>query len=365
MTKKWERKSYDQQLIEYTNLVKDSIQGINEERATAAVKEIYKAILDIDKIQQEFIEDKHPNPMNWLASQLHVIAPKYNLNENELYGIVLSELHKCNKSIREILNASVIPDDEIDTPIIAPKTDVEREAALRGIDGLLESIALGELGVELKGFLPDNCEGQKIGDTYEGELIQKALNSDFLSSEETDLKWLVAVHAYIELCKNGNLGDFSIAASIQKAIVYVTNLKYLYKRQNGLTEKLKRYLRGARWATVITLLRKGVDLGIALGINYHDEKLTNYIRAIIEPLSINEGLKEFIKFFAPYVIIHISHQILDPLVKKAFNKAYKYACETLSCYYHAKKHQDESSGINKEDEDMENGDKEDEDHEKH
>ena len=355
MSEKWEKIKDDQKIESFVKFVMDNIvtynaKSENEKHARAVVEEIHNAILDINRIQQEFVDDKHPNRMNWLAKQLRDIAPKYKLNENELYGIVLSELHKCDKSVRKSLEVSDIPDDEVDIQKIAPKTDAGRRFALRGIDGLLDAIAFGELSVALKSFFPENCEEEKNEGADEKILVQKALDTDFLSAEETDLKWQVAVHAYVELCKNEEFNGLPIAAAIQKAVLYVTNLKYLYKRQNGITEKLKRYLKSARFATVITLLRRAADLELSFGVYCYEDEVSDYIRNMIKPLPVNEWLKEFIKIIAPFVAIKISHKILDPLVKKACQKAWKHVREVL-CSVPQDELQEENDEDNKIDED--------------
>ena len=344
---KWDKMNDEQKIKYFAKFVTDNVKSEEEKHARAVVEEIHNAILDIDRIQQEFVDDKHPNRMNWLAKQLRDIAPKYKLNENELYGIVLSELHKCDKSVRKSLEASDIPDDEVDIQKITPKTDAERRFALKGIDGLLDAIAYGELSTVLKSFLPDNCEEiKKEEDEDEKILIQDALDTDFLSSEETDLKWQVAVHAYVEMCKNGKSDGKTIAAAIQKAVLYVTNLKYLYKRQKGFTERLKRYLESAYFATVVTLLR----VGLSFGIYYYEGEISDYIRNMIEPLPVNEGVKEFIKFIASFVAIKISHKILDPVVKKACQKAREHVREVLCCVPQEEP-KEENDEDNKKDED--------------
>ena len=321
MSDKWEKMNDEQKIESFVKLVTDNVESEEEKHARAVVEEIHNAILDIDGIQQEFVDDKHPNRKNWLAKQLRVIAPKYKLNENELYGIVLSELYQCDKSVRKSLEASDIPDDEVDIQNIVPKTDVERRSALKRIDGLLDAIAYGELRAVLKS-LPDKCE-EKKEDNDETISVRKALDTDFLSAEETDLKWQVAVLAYVDLCKNEKFDGIPIAAAIQKAVLYVTNLKYLHKRQKGFTERLKRYLRSAHFATVVTLLRRAADLGLSFGVYYYDGEISECIRKMIEPLPVNEGLKEFLKYVIPFVVIQISHKLLDPLVKKACQKVWK------------------------------------------
>jgi len=345
---KWDKMNDEQKIKYFAKFVTDNVKSEEEKHARAVVEEIHNAILDIDRIQQEFVDDKHPNRMNWLAKQLRVIAPKYKLDENKLYEIVLSELHKCDKSVRKSLEVSDIPDDEVDIQNFAPKTDAERRSTLKKIGGLLDAIAYGELSAVLK-FLPDNSE-EKKEDNDETISVQKALDTDFLSAEETDLKWQVAVHAYVELCKNEKFGGIPIAAAIQKAVLYVTNLKYLYKRQNGFTERLKRYLQSAHFATVVTLLRRAADLGLSFGVYYYEGEMSDYIKNMIEPLPVNEGLKEFIKFVAPFVAIKISHKLLDPLVKKACQKVWKHVREVL-CSIPQDESPEENDEDNKKDED--------------
>lgn len=348
MSEKWDKMNDEQKIKYFVKFVTDNVKREEEKHARVVVEEIHNAILDIDRIQREFVDDKHPNRMNWLAKQLRVIAPKYKLDENKLYGIVLSELHKCDKSVRKSLEVSDIPDDEVDIQKITPKTDAQRRFALKKIDGLLDAITYGELSAVLK-FLPDNCE-EKKEDNDETVSVQKALDTDFLSVEETDLKWQVAVHAYVELCKNEKFDGIPIAAAIQKAVLYVTNLKYLYKRQNGFTERLKRYLQSAHFVTVVTRLRRAADLGLSLGVYYYEGEMSDYIRNMIEPLPVNEGLKEVIKFVAPFVAIKISHKLLDPLVKNACQKVWKHVSEVL-CSVPQDEPPEENDEDNKNDED--------------
>ena len=255
MAVKWTLLSDDNQSKKLVELLIQSIPHETKEHAEYVVKELHQAIKDINNVQKKFLDGEYPNSVNELAKQLDEIAKDHKLDSDELYGTVLSTLFKSNQAALKSIAKSDVPIDECDSHIMYPKNGIQRDEALCGMDWLLESLAKCHLGQILQDFGATGIKNDNALESYERNLVDKALNTDFLSKEETALKWLFATHAYIELRNNPDFKGLAMAEAIKQAMIYVTNLKYGYKKQQRgqLVAKLKKYVKSA-YLAIITVL---------------------------------------------------------------------------------------------------------------
>ena len=258
MAKTWTLMSDDDQSKKLVDLILQGIHDETQKHAEYVVNELHDAITKINDIQQEFLDGKYPNSVNWLATQLEGIAEKHQLDSDELYGTVLSSLFKSNREALKSLAQSNAPMDEHDWRVLPPENAFQRDEALKEIDWLHESLAKCHLGQVLESFQNQKERKDDTSNSYYRILVEKALKSQFLSKEELALKLEIAVRAYVELRNNPDYQGLAMADAIKQAMIFVTNLKYGYKKQQRgqLVAKLKKYVKSAYLATTKVLLEK-------------------------------------------------------------------------------------------------------------
>lgn len=322
MAKTWTLMSDDDQSKKLVDLILQGIHDETQKHAEYVVNELHDAITKINDIQQEFLDGKHPNSVNWLAKQLDGIAEKHQLDSDELYGTVLSSLFKSNREALKSLAQSNAPIEERDWRVLPPENAFQRDEALKEIDWLHESLAKCHLGQVLDSFQNQKEQKYDTSDSYYRILVEKALKSQFLSKEELALKLEFAVRAYIDLRNNPEFKGLPMAEAVKQAMIYVTNLKYEYKKQQRgqLIATLKKYVKSAYLATTKVLLEKVpiwcADLFNVLLSVGTIAYVSKEVFQLINALSIND--------FYKIILIGVFEYRFIPFTQKWFDRCLKY-----------------------------------------
>lgn len=252
----FEKKSHSEQLDILVKRMIKGIPGEEDNHARKAVEELYLAIIEINKLQQDFENGENQYRMDFLTKQLNLIAKEYHIKVNDLKGELLKALmiSQCpnpedfNNWKREIHKG----------PIQKRKINAVTNSLLEIMDCSIQNACCSEISNEDK----DAGRNDDLLTEIEPELASRAMEIPLWSEAETALKWQLAVNAIIMMQKDDEVKASPIACALQIAVTSVTHLKYIYLMTIAdriLKRKLSRYLRSVLPSCIVTTIRKSLD----------------------------------------------------------------------------------------------------------